>query len=133
MYCSRHKDSFSSSVFVTCFRTHVLTVADTQLTLISRYYLRAVAQCNLELSPISDPIPGFCYCQLPVCRYRAPVLSRGRVCHLKSLLALISAVNLGFEARVTHDYILLSQIRVSHSLKGQVPVFISPRITVKSV
>jgi hypothetical protein len=37
---------------------------------------------------------------------------------------------LGSEPRGTHDRILLSQIRDSPNLEGQVPVFISPRIRV---
>jgi hypothetical protein len=43
------------------------------------------------------------------------------------LLALARAVILGFESRGTHDHVLLSQIRDSPNLDGQVPVFISPR------
>jgi hypothetical protein len=39
---------------------------------------------------------------------------------------LASAVILGSEYRRTHDHILLSQIRDSPNLQGQVPVFISP-------
>jgi hypothetical protein len=49
------------------------------------------------------------------------------VCRLQFLLALPSAVILRSESRGTHDHILLSQIRVSSNLEGQVPVFISPR------
>jgi hypothetical protein len=41
--------------------------------------------------------------------------------------ALTSAVILGSESRGTHDHILLSQVRDSSNLDGQVPVFISPR------
>jgi hypothetical protein len=40
---------------------------------------------------------------------------------------LASAVILKSESRGTHDHILLSQIRDSTNLEGQVPVFISPR------
>jgi hypothetical protein len=54
-------------------------------------------------------------------------LARERVCHLESLLVLASAVILGFESRRTYDHILLSQIRDSPNLEGQVPVFICPR------
>jgi hypothetical protein len=54
-------------------------------------------------------------------------LTRGWVCHLQFLLALASEVFLGSESRGTHDHILLSQIRDSSNLEGQVPVFISPR------
>jgi hypothetical protein len=35
---------------------------------------------------------------------------RGWICHLQLLLALASAVILGFQSRRTHDNILLSQI-----------------------
>jgi hypothetical protein len=40
---------------------------------------------------------------------------------------LDSAVILRSESRETRDHILLSQIRDSPNLEGQVPVFISPR------
>jgi hypothetical protein len=46
-------------------------------------------------------------------------------CRLQLLLILASAVILGSESRGTHDHILLSQIRDSPDLEGQVPVFIS--------
>jgi hypothetical protein len=42
------------------------------------------------------------------------------------LLALASGVILGSESCGTHQ-ILLSQIQDSSNLKGQVPVFLSPR------
>jgi hypothetical protein len=48
------------------------------------------------------------------------------------LLDLASAFILKSEFRRTHDYILLSQIRDSHQLVAQVPVFISPRNRVAS-
>jgi hypothetical protein len=48
----------------------------------------------------------------------------------KFLLALASAVILRYDSRRTHDHILLSQIRDSPNMEGQVPVFISPRIRV---
>jgi hypothetical protein len=54
-------------------------------------------------------------------------LTRGWVCRLQLLLALTSAVILRCESRVNHDHILLSQIRDSTNLEGQVPVFTSPR------
>jgi hypothetical protein len=65
--------------------------------------------------------------QLRVCWYRALSLMRQRVCRLQLLLVLASAVILGSESRGTRDHILLSQIRDSPNLEGQVPVFISPR------
>jgi hypothetical protein len=43
------------------------------------------------------------------------------------LLGLASAVILRSESRGTHDHILLSKIRDSSNLEGQVPVFISPK------
>jgi hypothetical protein len=43
------------------------------------------------------------------------------------MLVLSSAVILGSGFRGSHDRILLSQIRDSPNLEGQVPVFISPR------
>jgi hypothetical protein len=54
-------------------------------------------------------------------------MTRGWVCPLELLLALASAVYLLSQSRGTHDYILLSQIRDSPNLEGQVPVFISHR------
>jgi hypothetical protein len=49
--------------------------------------------------------------QLRVCWFEAPSLTRGRVCRLQMLLALISAVIFWSESRRTRDHILLSQIR----------------------
>jgi hypothetical protein len=63
---------------------------------------------------------GICWCG-------ASSLTRGRVSHLILLLVLASAVILRSESRGTHDHILLSQIRDSANLEGQLPVFISPR------
>jgi hypothetical protein len=53
-------------------------------------------------------------------------LMRGWVCRLQLLLVLASAVILRSESRGTHDHILLSQIRDSPNMEGQVPVFTSP-------
>jgi hypothetical protein len=54
-------------------------------------------------------------------------LTRGWVCRLPSLLVLASAFILGSESHGTYDHILLSQIRDSPNLKGQVPLFIWPK------
>jgi hypothetical protein len=54
-------------------------------------------------------------------------LTRERVCRLQLLLVLASALILGSESCGTRDHILLSQIRDSHNLEGQIPVFKSPR------
>jgi hypothetical protein len=51
----------------------------------------------------------------------------GWVCSLELLLVLARAVILRSDSRGTHDHILLSQIRDSPNLQGQVPVFISAR------
>jgi hypothetical protein len=48
--------------------------------------------------------------QLQACCYGALSLTRGRVCSLRMLLALASAVILGSESRGTRDHILLHQI-----------------------
>jgi hypothetical protein len=50
----------------------------------------------------------------------APSLIRRLVCSLQLLLSLVSAVFLGSESREIHGHILLSQIRNSLYLKGQV-------------
>jgi hypothetical protein len=68
--------------------------------------------------------------QLNTCGYSPHVtssLTRGCVCRLQLLLVLASTVILRSESRGTHDHILVSQIRDSPSLGGQVLVFLSPR------
>jgi hypothetical protein len=65
--------------------------------------------------------------QLWVCWCGVPSLMRGWDCHLQLLLALTSAVILGTKFHGTHDHILLSHIQDSPNMKGQVPIFISPR------
>jgi hypothetical protein len=62
--------------------------------------------------------------QLRICWCGALSLTRERVCRLQLLRVLASAVILGSESRGTGDHILLSQIRDSPNLEGQVPVFI---------
>jgi hypothetical protein len=54
-------------------------------------------------------------------------LTRSRVCRLQLQLVLASAVILVSESCGTYDRILLSQIRDSSNLEGQVPIFIFPR------
>jgi hypothetical protein len=68
--------------------------------------------------------------QLRVCWYGALSLTRERVCRLKLLMVLASAVILGSKSRGSRDNIILSQIRDLPNLEGQVPVFISPRNSV---
>jgi hypothetical protein len=68
--------------------------------------------------------------QLNICDYSPYVtssLARGWACRLQLLLGFASAVILSYVSRRTHDNILLSQIRDSPNLEGQIPVFISPR------
>jgi hypothetical protein len=57
--------------------------------------------------------------------YVTSSLTRGWVSCLQLLLVLASAVILRSESRGTHNQILLSQIRDSPNLEGQLPVFIS--------
>jgi hypothetical protein len=54
-------------------------------------------------------------------------MTREWVCRLQLLLAISIAVILRFNSRWNHDHILLSQIRDSPNLEGQVPAFICPR------
>jgi hypothetical protein len=54
-------------------------------------------------------------------------VGRGLFCRLQLLLVLARAVILGPASRGTRDHILLSQIRESPNLEGEVPVFISFR------
>jgi hypothetical protein len=56
----------------------------------------------------------------------APSHRRGRVCRLRLLLALVSAVILGSQSRGTHDHILLSHIPDSPNLEGEVPYIYLP-------
>jgi hypothetical protein len=81
------------------------------------------------LAPSSLRLTTSNFFQLNPCGHSPHVTSlmRGRVCRLQLLLALTSAVILGFDSCGTHDHILLSQIRDSPNLEGQAPVFISPR------
>jgi hypothetical protein len=68
--------------------------------------------------------------QLNTCVYSPYVtssLTRGWVCLLQLLIVLASAVIFLSESSGTHCHILLSQIRHSPNLEGQVPVFTSPR------
>jgi hypothetical protein len=83
----------------------------------------------LERSPLRLTTSNFIF-PLNTCGYSPYVISsltRGRVCRLRLLLVLASAVILRSESGGTHDHILLSQIWDSPNLEGQVPVFISPR------
>jgi hypothetical protein len=92
------------------------------------YDRRSVGQSVLVSSTHLGPTTRFLLVrQLRVCWCGAPSLTRERVCRLQLLLVLASAVILGSESRRTRDHILLSQIRHSPNLEGQVPVFISPR------
>jgi hypothetical protein len=52
---------------------------------------------------------------------------RGQFCRLQFLLALASTVILAFKSRGPHDHVLLSLIRDSLNLEGQVPVIYVPQ------
>jgi hypothetical protein len=70
------------------------------------------ASLSWKKAPIWGLRSDLCYVwQLRVCWFGAPSLTRGRVCPLRLLLALASAVIFGSESRGTRDHILLSQIR----------------------
>jgi hypothetical protein len=78
-----------------------------------------------------DSQPELFFFQLNTCGHSPFVtssLTRGWVCHLQLLLALVSAFILISESRSTHDHIILSQIRDSHNLVPRSPYLcISPR------
>jgi hypothetical protein len=98
----------------------------------SHSYLRLRFTANqfvLATSPLRPKSRIFIF-QLNTCGYSpyaTSTLTRGWVCRLQLLLVLASAVILRSEYRGTHDHILLSQIRHSPNLEGQIPVFISLR------
>jgi hypothetical protein len=82
---------------------------------------------HLDVNPLETHDQYFF--QLNTCHYNPYVtssLTRGWVCRLQLLLVLASAVILGSESRGPHDHILLSQIRDSPNLEGQVPVLMPP-------
>jgi hypothetical protein len=86
-------------------------------------------QFFLVPSPLRLTTSNFIF-QLNACGYSPYViysLTRGWVCRLQLLLVLASAVILMSESRLTNDHILLSLIRDSPHLEGQVLVFISSR------
>jgi hypothetical protein len=72
---------------------------------------QSVSQSGCQVLPVTQG-QIFYYCQLPVCYYGTPSLTRGRVCNLQLLLVLASAVILGSESCRTNDQILLSHLRL---------------------
>jgi hypothetical protein len=73
----------------------------------------------------SDARPVILFSKLNTCScspYVTSPLMRGRVCRLQLLLVFVSAVILRSESSGTHDHILLSQIRDSSSLEGQLTI-----------
>jgi hypothetical protein len=81
-------------------------------------------QFVLAISPLRLTTSNIIF-QLNICGYSPYVTSslmRGWVCRLQLLLVFASAVILRSESRGTHYQILLSQIRDSPNLEGQVPV-----------
>jgi hypothetical protein len=86
-------------------------------------------QFVLTTSPLRTTASNFIL-RLNTCSYWPYAtfsLTRGWICRLQLMLVLASAVIIRSESRGTHDHILLSQIRVSPNLEGQIPVFITPR------
>jgi hypothetical protein len=89
--------------------------------------LLAVYRRSVRLGDKSLETHDQYFFQLNTCGHSPYVtssLTGGWVCHLQLLPVLASAVILRSESRGTHDYILLSQIRDSPNLEGQIPVFI---------
>jgi hypothetical protein len=85
------------------------------------------SQFILEQAPW-DSRPGFFF-QLNTCSHSYYVTSsrtRGLVCRLQLLQALVSAVILGSESRGTHYHILLSQIRNSPTWRARPPYLYPP-------
>jgi hypothetical protein len=79
-------------------------------------------------TPIWGPRRDYFYCHtVSNLLTWAPSLTRRWVCRLQLLLVLASAVILRSDSRRILDHFLLSQIRYSPYLEGQVTVFISPR------
>jgi hypothetical protein len=72
------------------------------------------------------PKPNLYYCQKVASFLMCGALSDKRT-DLSFTIALASADIFGSESRGTHDHILLSQMRDSPDLEGQVRIFISPR------
>jgi hypothetical protein len=85
-------------------------------------------QFVLATSPLRLTTSNFTF-QLNTVGYSPCVtssLTRGWVLRLQLLLVLASAVILRSESIGTHDHILLSQIRDSHNLEGQIPYLYPP-------
>jgi hypothetical protein len=98
----------------------------------SQSYLRLTVyrqSVRLGDKPLETQRPAIIF-QLNNCfhsTYVASSLTRWWICSLQLLPVLASAVILISDSRGTRDHILLSQIRDSPNLEGQVPVFTSPR------
>jgi hypothetical protein len=110
-----------------------VTVASPEMP--ARSNLKSKLLCNLRftanqfvLAPSPLTLTAIFYFQLNPCvhsPYVTSSLTREWICRLQLLLALANTVNLGSVSRGTHVHILLSQIRDSPNMEGQVPVFIS--------
>jgi hypothetical protein len=119
----------------TPFNSHSLGSSELQVPILSPsksksklcYDRRSVCQSVLVPSTHLGALIFNSVTQLWVCWCEALSLTRERVCRLQLLLGLATALNLGSESHGALDHILLSQIRDSPNLEGQVPVFIFPR------
>jgi hypothetical protein len=104
-----------------------LTASDSESELLYDWRF-TTNQFLLATSPLWLTTSNFIF-QLNTCGYCAygtSSLSRGWVCPLQLLLVLARAVIHRSESRGTNAHILLSQIRDSPHMEGQVPVFTSP-------
>jgi hypothetical protein len=107
------------SVFL-CTNLQLLQVSQSQLLYDWRF---TANQFVLVTSPLRLTTSNYIF-QLNTCGYSPYVtssLTRGWFYRLQLLPVLASAVILRSESRGTHDHILLSQIRDSPNLEGQVP------------
>jgi hypothetical protein len=77
--------------------------------------------------PSGAPRPDFYSCQRVVCLLMWGVLSNERTGHSFTIAADPRQRILWSESRWTCGHIWMSEFRDSYNLKGQVPVFISPR------
>jgi hypothetical protein len=131
-FCSIYKSCVSTDLAkqimpILCILCY-LTTSESESELLYDWRFTA-SQFVLATCPLRLRTSNFIF-QLNTCGYSPYVISsltRGCVCRLQLLLVLASAVILRSESRGTHDHILLSPIRDSPNLEGQVPVFLSPR------
>jgi hypothetical protein len=116
VYISHIQHVIENSSFCTARKSSVSTGFTEQIMLILRILRLRLTTSNFIFQPNT-------------CGYSPYVtssLTRGSVCRLQLLLVLASAVILLSGTRRIYDHVLLSRLRDSLNLEGQVPVFTSP-------